>query len=334
MYILVLISLFAFSVQERDKIKCADKLKIKTCSLYGHEGEEYVHYVKACSKNKVCATAGDVGTCVKPKKMRKEGDKCYSSVECEVGVCLNEKCTAKKEGDKCEETKECGLNLFCKREESSTCSPLVAKNEPCSGDESCQIGLVSDYSITDGSQKCVELFSKEQGQIVGNEKLCSTGFAVNGEYTDDNEPGRQYYGNLCSSYTIENETCAKKPDADDDDTTQYCKLKINDKTEAEFIECDENYNGDYICPSKRKEAFEKYKKLYNEQLGKLSKEDKENRNINRYTLGNEDVKKAYVDYEYYSPSDECIRDYYLMEARSAYTILPFSLILFLIISLF
>lgn len=138
---------------------------------------------------------------------------------------------------------------------------------------------------------------------------------------------------MCSSYTIENETCSKKPDNTYEDATLYCKLKINNKTEADYIECDKNYNDEYICPSKRKDAFEKYKKIYKEQLGKLSKEDKENRKLNRYTLGNKDVIEAYVDYIYYSPSDDCIRDYYLMEEDSTYPVFSFSMILFLIMNL-
>lgn len=166
MYILVVISLISYSLQQ--KLKCADKLKINTCELEGYEGDEEVTYVKACSKNKVCEIINDVGTCVKPTKKKKEGDKCYSSVECEVGLCSDGKCKSKKAGEGCKENNDCSLNLFCKGEveESKTCASLAGKDEACSEDEDCQIGLVCNYSY-DGKedQKCIELFSKEDGEV-------------------------------------------------------------------------------------------------------------------------------------------------------------------------
>ena len=304
---------FAYS-----KIKCADELKLDTCSLYGKEGDTSVKYVKACGGGKMCDDDYDVGICVKPKELRDEGEKCTSSLECISGICTNKKCAIKKANEACERYYECGKSAVCR---DKVCKPLSGKDGECTGEYHCQIGL------TCSNNKCIEKFSLDVGKETDEENACKTGKRQNGK---------------CATYTVEDSTCTPKDDGNDM-KKMFCKAKVNDGTSDSVIDqyCfgnwDVTWNDKYICPTEAYSKWDKYVEEFKKRYDKLSDDDKKDAYINRNTLNNNKVRDAYAEFIYYryiNFDDDCIKEYYYQKASSRFMNLPLFLISFILLSLF
>ena len=166
------------------KLKCADELHLNACYLENTDskGEKTV-YVEGCPKGKFCrqtqlkvsddgfTTSDNLGICFKPLKRGDEGDKCEVDAECKWGHCTDNKCKAVADGGSCTDDDECSGISYCKINDKGVgaCTKLEAKGASCTNSNQCEWGSVCNL------EKCVEMYSLDNGEAANNGEACKGG---------------------------------------------------------------------------------------------------------------------------------------------------------------
>lgn len=317
------------------KLKCADDLKLKACYLESFDSTgAKTTYVKSCPKGKFCRQTyfedsddgiddegtqlQEIGICVKPLKLRDEGDKCEADGECRWGLCKENKCTATADGGNCRDHKECSGISYCKGIDSKTGLGVCAALVPAGGE--CVTSLKSEdcaWGSVCNKNKCVELYSLDDGTPADNGMACK-----GGEIADSTTRGTD----VCASHSYDTD---KSCDAN----THKCKYILStgittDTPETDTYFCDQDKDGNYVCPLiESSEEFKKYLKVYRETLADMDDDDKQ-KITNEITLNDKKVAEAYAEYWYavqMKDAGDCIQDfYYQIELSSSslkYTLL-------------
>ena len=319
------------------KLKCADELHLNACYLENTDskGEKTV-YVEGCPKGKICRqtyledyyddfeTFDDFGICVKPLKRGDEGDKCEVDAECKWGHCTDNKCKAVADGGSCTDDNECSGISYCKINDKGVgaCTKLEAKGASCTNSNQCEWGSVCNL------EKCVEMYSLDNGEAADNGEACKGGEK---RYSQT----KQKY--VCAFYKYNDDKSCKG-------ITPSCFYTVTtglqgdtDKTDQDY-KCDQDKDGKWVCPKiESDQEFQDYLKIYKETLEDMDDEDKA-RITNELTLNDKKVAEAYNKYWYavqINGADECIEDFYLQLNLSSSS-LKFTLLslvsLFLIIA--
>ena len=327
------------------KLKCADELHLNACYLENTDskGEKTV-YVEGCPKGKFCRQTqlkvsddtnnddddddfeyyDNLGICVKPLKRGDEGDKCEVDAECKWGHCTDNKCKAVADGGSCTDDDECSGISYCKINDKGVgaCTKLEAKGASCTDSDQCEWGSVCNL------EKCVEMYSLDNGEAANNGEACKG-------------------GEIRYSQTQQKKVCAFYKYNDDKSctgTTPKCHYTFTtglqgdtDETN-EAYKCDQDKDGKWVCPKiESDQEFQDYVKIYKETLADMDDEDKARITIER-TLNDKKVAEAWNKYWYavqINGADECIEDFYLQLNLSSSS-LKFTLLslvsLFLIIA--
>ena len=318
------------------KLKCADELHLNACYLENTDskGEKTV-YVEGCPKGKFCrqtqlkvsddgfTTSDNLGICVKPLKRGDEGDKCEVDEECKWGHCTDNKCKAVADGGSCTDDNECSGISYCKINDKGVgaCTKLEAKGASCTNSNQCEWGSVCNL------EKCVEMYSLDNGEAANNGEACKGGEK---RYSQT----KQKY--VCAFYKYNDDKSCKG-------ITPSCFYTVTtglqgDTDEAESDKCDQDKDGKWVCPKiESDQEFQDYVKIYKETLEDMDDEDKA-RITNERTLNDKKVAEAWNKYWYavqINGADECIEDFYLQLNLSSSS-LKFTLLslvsLFLIIA--
>ena len=319
------------------KLKCADELHLNACYLENTDskGEKTV-YVEGCPKGKFCRqtqlevsddgfkTTDNLGICVKPLKRGDEGDKCEVDAECKWGHCTDNKCKAVADGGSCTDDDECSDISYCKINDKGVgaCTKLEAKGASCTNSNQCEWGSVCNLD------KCVEMYSLDNGEAANNGEACKGG-EIRYSQTQQKK--------VCAFYKYNDDKSCKG-------ITPSCFYTVTtglqgdiDKTDQDY-KCDQDKDGKWVCPKiESDQEFQDYLKIYKETLEDMDDEDKA-RITNELTLNDKKVAEAYNKYWYavqINGADECIEDFYLQLNLSSSS-LKFTLLslvsLFLIIA--
>ena len=319
------------------KLKCADELHLNACYLENTDskGEKTV-YVEGCPKGKFCrqtqlkvsddgfTTSDNLGICVKPLKIGDEGDKCEVDAECKWGHCTDNKCKAVADGGSCTDDDECSGISYCKINDKGVgaCTKLEAKGASCTDSYQCEWGSVCNL------EKCVEMYSLDNGEAADNGEACKGGEIKKSETKNKK---------VCAFYKYNDDKSCKG-------ITPSCFYTVTtglqgdtDKTDQDY-KCDQDKDGKWVCPKiESDQEFQDYVKIYKETLEDMDDEDKA-RITNERTLNDKKVAEAWNKYWYavqINGADECIEDFYLQLNLSSSS-LKFTLLslvsLFLIIA--
>ena len=328
---------FAADLPAGRKLKCADDLKLKACYLESTDSSGVKStYVKSCPKGKFCrqtklyvsddgfGTSDGLGICVKPLKRGDEGDKCEVDAECKWGHCTDNKCKAVADGGSCTNDNECSGISYCKINDKGVgaCTKLEAKGASCTNSNQCEWGSVCNL------EKCVEMYSLDNGEAADNGEACKGGEK---RYSQT----KQKY--VCAFYKYnDDKSCTGT-------TTPRCYYTVTtglqgDTDGTESDKCDQDKDGKWVCPKiESDQEFQDYVKIYRETLKDMDDEDKAGI-TNERTLNDKKVAEAWNKYWYavqINGADECIKDFYLQLNLSSSS-LKFTLLslvsLFLIIA--
>ena len=321
----ILIILLTLSFNEAATVyKCSKELKLDTCELYDNSGDDFIYYVKGCSKGKKCMKAGDVNVCTKPKELLKEGKSCVSSAECQSELCQDKKCATLKEGSECKDDNQCGNDSYCKSSSGSdnkTCAKYAVEGAECETSEDpnleCQIGFTCVQSGTNTKKVCVMNYSLEDGtSIVSSsnynkikESACKSGNAFK-------KADATY---ACG--TVKTTTSCD----DNDKCSATVSFSGSDEKTFSNLECD-TFNFPYNPPCEftvKPKEYTDYVDEYTKQLAEIVKDkDVKISQLDEDHLNNKDVIEKYVDYHYKdkipSTDGDCVRDYFINKEGSKF----------------
>lgn len=301
LFFFALLAIYQQSVICGVQVKCAKKLNVETCHLYGAENGIAIRYVKACSEGKYCTVSEDnseIGVCAKTKDLLPSGKKCDTSLECNGQRCINGKCREETYGDSCESDENCQRDAFCTDSNwdfPNYCQRMLNEGEICKITNNCIVG----YECTNGF--CVRMGSLVNGAVSDNNKACISGLI----------------GNINSqSICIANRTLTRECDHRNlcRVTTAYDKY-----TGSEEILCREAGDGTMKCPIDLEEIklWKRYMKLYNQTYRDIKTDEIKNHGTPRYTLNDKNLIESYTDYaKHYElmgidkKDYDCIKDYY------------------------
>lgn len=283
------------------QMKCAKKLNMETCHLYGVENGIGIRYVKACPESKYCTVSEDnseIGVCAKKTDLLSAEKKCETSLECNGQRCINGKCKEGTYGDVCESDLNCQRDAFCTDSNwdfPNSCQRMLGEGEVCKTTKNCIVG----YECTNGF--CLRMGSLVNGAVSDNNKACISGLI-----------GKINAQSIC----ITNRTLTK--DCDHRNlclvTTSYEKYNG-----SEEILCRETGDGTMKCPTDLEEItlWKRYMKLYNQTYRNIKIDEIKNHGTPRYTLNKKKLVDSYTDYaKYYElmginkKEYDCIKDYY------------------------
>lgn len=311
---------FAAELPAGRKLKCADDLKLKACYLESEDSSGVkTTYVKSCAKGKFCRETyfedlddgikdneknprlQEIGICVKPLKLGDEGDKCEVDEECKWGHCTDNKCKSVADGGSCSNDDECSGNSYCKNKNDKgigACAKLEANGSACNRNDDCDWGSVCSLN------KCVEMYSLENGEPADEGKACKGGEIKESETKNQD---------VCAFYKYnEDRSCSGvRPRCY---YTVSTGIQGDTDNTAQDYDCDQDKDGKYVCPKiESDQEFQDYVKIYKETLADMDDEDKAGI-TNEVTLNDKKVAEAYSKYWYavqMNGADDCIKDFYL-----------------------
>ena len=254
---------------------------------------ETVLFVKKCGDGKTCNLSS--GQCVKKLKLKKIGEKCSVTTDCEKGYCSGGKCAGKSEGSDCNDYENsCDEELVCQK--GKCVKPLNStEGESCYSTEDCQFNLICDVVGTTSTKKCVRKYSLDSGTKAKNSLSCKSGISVLG---------------TCVDVIGEVATCL-------DD----CKMSTKYGNETGVYpggdkKCDKTASGERRCkPASDSEEWSKFLTIYNDAIDNLKteKQIKKWKKAGNYG-GNKTLIDAKMGYDYYFETkgikDECVLDFY------------------------
>ena len=304
--------------------KCSKDLKLDTCELYEYSGDDFIYYVKGCSKGKKCMKAGDVNVCMKPKELLKEGKSCVSSAECKSELCQGKKCATLKEGSECKDDNQCGNDSYCKYNSASdnkTCAKYAVEGAECETSEDpnleCQTGFTCKQYGTNTKKVCVMNYSLEDGTAITrssssegvDETACKSGIA---------------FKKADSTFACGTVKTATSCD-DNDECSVTVSFSGSDEKTFPNVWCNNvEIPMNPPCPySVKPKEYTDYIEEYTKKLAEIVKdEDVKISRLNEDHLNNKDVIEKYVDYihkdDIPSTDGDCVRDYFINKEGSKF----------------
>ena len=310
-YACIILLIAVSSISSKRVYKCASELKLDTCYLKEEKivGDETTntYYVDACSKGKVCNVIDEESSmtsqCTKVKYLLLEGEKCESPYECLSKTCTSNKCEAVSDGGKCSGN-QCKLGSYCSGSgDTAVCKKYAAKDGACGGDNpECRPGL------TCVENKCVALFSLENGSKTDDKDACKSGHSY---YT-----GTEYQCGIVKSVG----TCS--------DPTAIAEVTITFASDTTKT-CNCNVDCSYLQSDKDTQpAYDEYVKAFSDEIDDILDDDDY---LEYYMLTGDDdtfgikkLKEKWVEVEHYSEiadaasedDKDCVRDYYIRQMSS------------------
>ena len=309
-YACIILLIAVSSISSKTVYKCASELKLDTCYLEEEKkvGDEttLTYYVDACSKGKVCnkmEKESMTSQCTKVKYLLLEGEKCESPYECLSKTCTSNKCEAVSDGGKCSGN-QCKLGSYCSGDgDTAVCKKYAAKDGACGGDNpKCRPGL------TCVENKCVALFSLENGSKTDDKDACKSGHLY---YT-----GTEYQCGIVKSVG----TCS--------DPTAIAEVTITFASDTTKT-CNCNVDCSYLQSDKDTQpAYDEYVKAFSDEIDDILDDDDY---LEYYMLTGDDdtfgikkLKEKWVEVEHYSEiadaasedDKDCVRDYYIRQMSS------------------
>ena len=125
--------------------------------------------VKGCSYGEKCKIDNNMlGTCTSSSLQLLPGLYCNDNSECVSNKCEHNNCIGNKEGEKCYSDIDCHVGLYCNSSEK--CTHLLKVGDTCTKDVECVSNALCAY------KKCREYLSAEEGEEVQSLFQCKSLF--------------------------------------------------------------------------------------------------------------------------------------------------------------
>jgi hypothetical protein len=214
----------------------------KTCAYYNDSEDTF--YVESCEDGYTCTPGAEATanfTCISDltNPFAYPGEACKDAKDCISNVCTNGYCKGSTLSAACSLDYDCDPGLYCDKDSTKTCLPVLSKDAACSRDWECDYDYYCHIKVGETSGTCTDYFSvaaSEEVESCGGSYVdyqCSTGYCV--EHTNESTEKTTYFCSEIFSLNSPSDPC----NADVD-----CSGTNSDKTLTVYSTCSCGYSND------------------------------------------------------------------------------------------